>query len=91
MMLKPDVSQTLENPLYRKKKGKENVRSALKNSNALLSIRHIFPLYINKFDYHDFPAACKSTVNLILEHISKTQREPSQIILENYQKWWLLQ
>lgn len=58
MMLKTDVSQTPQNPLYRKAKVKEDVRNALENSNALLSIRHIFPLYINKFDYHDFPAAC---------------------------------
>lgn len=57
-MLKTDVSQTPEYPLHRKTKVKEDVRSALDNSNALLSIRHIFPVYINKFDYHDFPAAC---------------------------------
>lgn len=58
MMLKTDVSQTPENPLYRKTKVKKDVRSALQNSNALLSIRPIFLLYINKLGYHDFPAAC---------------------------------
>lgn len=58
MKLKTDASQTPETPLYRKTKVKEDVRSALENSNAFLSIRHIFPLYMNKFDYHDFPATC---------------------------------
>lgn len=66
MMLKPDASQTPENLLYRKTKVKEDVRSALENSNALLSIWQIFPLYINKFGYHDFPAACAVRARWIL-------------------------